>query len=92
MPANTYTLQNDRLSITVQAKGAELISLYNKTQHLEYMWSGDPAFWSKHSPVLFPIIGALKNNTYYILHLILRTVFVFTLRNINLLSSAMNCL
>ncbi len=65
MPANTYTLQNDRLSITVQAKGAELISLYNKTQHLEYMWSGDSAFWGKHSPVLFPIIGALKNNTYY---------------------------
>ena len=29
------------------------------------MWSGDPAFWGKHSPVLFPIIGELKNNTYY---------------------------
>ena len=29
------------------------------------MWSGDPAFWSKHSPLLFPIVGTLKDNTYY---------------------------
>lgn len=29
------------------------------------MWSGDPAFWGKHSPLLFPIVGTLKNNTYY---------------------------
>ena len=39
MPAKMYTLQNDHLSITVQAKGAELISLYNKTTfgiHVEW--------------------------------------------------------
>lgn len=60
-----YTIQNDHLSIAVQAKGAELVSLYNKKEKLEYMWSGDPAFWGKHSPVLFPIIGTLKNDTYY---------------------------
>lgn len=65
MQGNRYTIQNDHLSITVQAKGAELVSLYNKKEKLEYMWNGDPAFWGKHSPVLFPIIGALKNNTYY---------------------------
>ena len=65
MPGNTYTIQNDHLSIAVQAKGAELVSLYNKKEKLEYMWSGDPAFWGKYSPVLFPIIGELKNNTYY---------------------------
>jgi galactose mutarotase-like enzyme len=28
------------------------------------MWSGDPAFWGKKSPVLFPIVGGLKNSTY----------------------------
>ncbi|MGZ8516809.1 MAG: aldose 1-epimerase family protein, partial [Chitinophagaceae bacterium] len=31
----------------------------------EYMWSGDAAYWGKKSPVLFPIIGSLKNDTYY---------------------------
>ena len=65
MQGNSYTIQNDYLSVEVQAKGAELMSLYNKKEQLEYMWSGDPAFWGKHSPVLFPIIGELKNNTYY---------------------------
>jgi galactose mutarotase-like enzyme len=29
------------------------------------MWEGDPLFWAKRSPVLFPIVGALKNDTYY---------------------------
>jgi galactose mutarotase-like enzyme len=28
------------------------------------MWSGDAKFWSKKSPVLFPIVGTLKNNSY----------------------------
>ena len=65
MQGNSYTIQNDYLSVEVQAKGAELMSLYNKKEQLEYMWSGDPAFWGKHSPVLFPIVGELKNNTYY---------------------------
>lgn len=29
------------------------------------MWSGDPAFWGKHSPLLFPIVGTLRENTYH---------------------------
>lgn len=65
MQGNSYTIQNDHLSIAVQAKGAELVSLYHKKHTLEYMWNGDPAFWGKHSPVLFPIVGTLKNDTYY---------------------------
>jgi galactose mutarotase-like enzyme len=28
------------------------------------MWSGDPAFWGKTSPILFPIVGTLKNDKY----------------------------
>ena len=59
-------IQNDCLSVTVDAKGAELKKLYNKNTGLEYMWSGDPVFWNKTSPVLFPIIGSLKNDTCYV--------------------------
>ena len=29
----------------------------------EYLWQGDPAFWGKHAPILFPIVGSLRNNT-----------------------------
>jgi galactose mutarotase-like enzyme len=60
------SIQNDCLSITIDPKGAELKNLYNKNTGLEYMWSGDPAYWNKTSPVLFPIIGSLKNDTCYV--------------------------
>lgn len=60
-----FTLENEYLKIEINSKGAELNSIYNKKKNIEYMWSGDPAFWGKKSPVLFPIIGSLKNDTYY---------------------------
>ncbi len=43
--------------------GAELFSLKND-QNKEYIWEGNPEFWGKHSPILFPIVGTLKNNSY----------------------------
>ncbi|TDW51975.1 galactose mutarotase-like enzyme [Flavobacterium sp. 270] len=45
--------------------GAELFSLKDN-QNKEYIWEGNPDFWGKHSPILFPIVGTLKNNTYTI--------------------------
>ncbi len=60
-----FTIENEYLKIEIHPKGAELQSVYNKKRSLEYMWSGDPAFWGKKSPVLFPIVGTLKNDTYY---------------------------
>jgi galactose mutarotase-like enzyme len=59
------SLENKHLKASFAAKGAELQSLINKNNNLNYLWSGDPAYWGKFSPVLFPIVGALKNNTYY---------------------------
>lgn len=59
-----FTIENQWLKVMVQAKGAELTSLYHKQTALQYMWNGDPAFWAKHSPILFPIVGTLKNNSY----------------------------
>ena len=58
------TLINDFLSITVNFKGAELQSI--KRDKNEYIWNGDVEFWGKHSPVLFPIVGTLKNNSYFL--------------------------
>jgi len=59
------TIENKILKTVINPKGAEISSLFHKQLELEYMWNGDPAFWGKHSPVLFPIVGALKNNTYF---------------------------
>ena len=58
------TIENDQLRIAIQAQGAELDSIYHKQHQLEYLWSGDSAYWGKKSPVLFPIVGTLKDNTY----------------------------
>ncbi|HLK27659.1 MAG TPA: aldose 1-epimerase family protein [Puia sp.] len=60
-----FTIENDELAINFNSKGAELQNIYNKQTKLEYMWSGDPNFWGKKSPILFPIVGTLKNDTYY---------------------------
>lgn len=59
-----YHLSNDFLSVSISDKGAELQSIVHNSTKLEYMWSGDPDFWGKKSPVLFPIVGGLKNNSY----------------------------
>jgi galactose mutarotase-like enzyme len=59
------TLQNEHLTATIATKGAELQSLTNIQTNLQYMWSGDAAYWGKYSPVLFPIVGGLKDDTYY---------------------------
>jgi len=60
----TYHLQNENIIITVDSKGAELKSVFNKSNQEEILWQADPEFWGKSSPVLFPIVGTLKNGIY----------------------------
>ncbi len=58
------TLSNDLLTITIDTLGAELRNITaNRTRH-EYLWQGDPAFWGRRSPVLFPIVGAVSRGSY----------------------------
>ena len=58
-------ISNSTLKASINHAGAELFSLKNN-QEKEYIWEGNPSFWGKHSPILFPIVGTLKNNTYTI--------------------------
>src|SRR5688500_17732778 len=58
------TIENENLKVRINPKGAELTSIFSKDTQLEYMWEGDPAVWGKHSPILFPIVGTLKENRY----------------------------
>ncbi len=58
-------LENEVLKVEVASRGAELQSIVNKIFGMEYLWNGNPLFWAKRSPVLFPIVGNLKNNTYF---------------------------
>ena len=61
---SVITLSNSQISVAIKTLGAELCSIKNKLNR-EFMWEGNPNFWGKHSPVLFPIVGTLKNNTFY---------------------------
>ncbi len=58
------TLHNHLLLVDINTKGAELQSLINQQTGLQYLWNGNPDVWAKHSPVLFPIVGELKNGSY----------------------------
>ncbi|MCM1385709.1 MAG: aldose 1-epimerase family protein [Bacillus sp. (in: Bacteria)] len=59
-----FQIGNDKLTIQVDSMGAELKSLKKITTGVEFMWNGNPAFWKRTSPVLFPLVGALKNGEY----------------------------
>lgn len=58
------TLENDQLKIKIKKFGAELCSVIDKKSGFEFIWQGDEAYWKRHAPVLFPIVGRLKDNQY----------------------------
>jgi galactose mutarotase-like enzyme len=58
------TIENEFVSAQIKPLGAELVSFFDKNAQQEFMWGANPEFWGKTSPVLFPIVGALKNNQY----------------------------
>ncbi|TKC12156.1 aldose 1-epimerase family protein [Pedobacter polaris] len=58
------SITNEHIVASFSAKGAELQSIKGTHSETEFLWSGDAQFWGKFSPVLFPIIGALKDETY----------------------------
>ncbi len=60
----TTSITNSFLTAEIKHLGAELCSLKNKI-NTEFIWEGNPEFWGKHSPILFPIVGTLKNNTFF---------------------------
>ena len=59
-------LENDHLVATIKEHGAELASLRSKETGLEYIWTGDAKYWGRQAPVLFPIVGRLKDDQYQV--------------------------
>lgn len=52
--------QNQFAFATIDSNGAELISLQDQFQK-EYLWNADPIYWKRSAPLLFPVIGNLRN-------------------------------
>jgi galactose mutarotase-like enzyme len=57
------TISNEQLTICINDRGAELCSIKG-SDGFESLWQADPAFWERHSPLLFPIIGKLHGGHY----------------------------
>ncbi len=57
-------LENDRLSALVDPRGAQLQSLLDKQTGRELLWQGNPKYWPGKAPILFPVIGGMKDDVY----------------------------
>jgi len=60
MISDSHTIRSNGISATVKVAGAELCSLKN-IRGLELLWQAGPE-WPRHAPLLFPIVGRLKND------------------------------
>lgn len=56
-----YQLSNDYLQVSFKSNGGTLSSIKDQ-QGLEYLWQGNPEYWSGQAPVLFPICGSLRDD------------------------------
>lgn len=57
-----YVLKNETITLTVSDQGAEILSLVKGGR--EYIWHGDPRFWGRRTPVLFPFVGQVRGGSY----------------------------
>ncbi|MFA7256158.1 MAG: aldose 1-epimerase family protein [Kiritimatiellales bacterium] len=57
------SISNKQLTVSVKSCGAELCSIQS-ADGTEYVWQADPAIWNRHAPVLFPMVGKLRDGRY----------------------------
>lgn len=57
-------LRNNIFKVKIATLGAEIKSLYSFETEREYIWEGNREYWSRSSPVLFPLVGALRDNEF----------------------------
>ena len=56
------TLTNEYLRVEIADLGAELMSIYDRSADTELLWNGDPTYWKRRSPILFPNVGKTWQN------------------------------
>ncbi|WP_321433661.1 aldose 1-epimerase family protein [Trichococcus flocculiformis] len=57
-------LENADLRVEILKKGAEIRSVLSKLTDTEYIWQADKNYWGRHAPLLFPIVGKLKDDQF----------------------------
>jgi len=59
-----YSIENEFIKISVDTNGAQLMSYYSKKTNTEYLWQGEPEFWTGRAYNLFPVIGRMVDGIY----------------------------
>ncbi len=59
----TVTIASAQLTVSIDTLGAQLTSV-KTAAGTELLWQADPAIWGRHAPILFPIIGRLRDGRY----------------------------
>lgn len=57
-------LENEKIVLEIDSLGAEMKKLILKKDNKNYLWHGDEKYWGRTAPVLFPIVGRLKDDRY----------------------------
>ena len=57
-------LKNEKISVGVKTKGAELCSIFHDELQKEFLWQAEASIWGRHAPILFPIIGQVQGGEY----------------------------
>ena len=56
-------IANSKIKLEVDTLGAQMMTLTD-SDGIQYLWEGDPKYWGKRAPNLFPFIGRLTDNSY----------------------------
>ena len=59
-----YQIESKSLIVQITTKGAEMKRLFSRDWHRELLWLGDNKVWNRSAPILFPIVGKLKDDEY----------------------------
>ena len=60
-----HEIKNSFISAKIDSFGAQLNSLKKVDNNLEYIWQANSKYWNRHAPILFPIVGRLKEDSYF---------------------------
>lgn len=55
-------VENEFLCVEIAEAGAEVTRIFDRQNNTEILWEGDPAYWKRHSPILFPNVGKTYGN------------------------------
>lgn len=60
-----HTIKNEFLTVSAKEAGAELMSILG-AEGTEYLWQGDPKYWSDRALNIFPYVARLNEGKYYL--------------------------